>query len=87
MGSTNDECGSSSKKTIAKRGVTRLPKIHKAKSNGNRIEVQWNARGQPVKHNSKSFASFVGVTIRRLVPISLDNWSAKRNKPVVDVYK
>ncbi|XP_024639753.2 uncharacterized protein [Medicago truncatula] len=87
MGSTNDECGSSSKKTIAKRGVTRLPKIHKAKSNGNRIEVQWNARGQPVKHNSKSFASFVGVTVRRLVPISLDNWSAKRNKSVVDVYK
>jgi hypothetical protein len=30
MGSTNDECGSS-KKTIAKRGVTRLPKIHKGK--------------------------------------------------------
>jgi hypothetical protein len=44
MGSTNDECGSSSKKTIAKRGVTRLPKIHKAKSNGNRIEVKFDVK-------------------------------------------
>ncbi|XP_058741384.1 uncharacterized protein LOC131613756 [Vicia villosa] len=33
------------------------------------------------------FASFIGVTVRRLVPISLDNWSAKRNKEVVGVYK
>ncbi|CAI8593648.1 unnamed protein product [Vicia faba] len=87
MASIDDESGSSSKKTVGKRGVTRLQKIHKAKSNGKRIEVQWNSRGQPIKHNSKTFASFIGVTVRRLVPISLDNWSAKKNKEVVGVYK
>ncbi|CAI8595491.1 unnamed protein product [Vicia faba] len=87
MASIDDESGSSSKKTIGKRGVTRLQKIHKAKSNGKRIEVQWNSRGQPIKHNSKTFASFIGVTVRRLVPISLDNWSAKKNKEAVGVYK
>ncbi|CAI8588376.1 unnamed protein product [Vicia faba] len=80
MASIDDESGSSSKKTVGKHGVTRLQKIHKAKSNGKRIEVQWNSRGQPIKHNSKTFASFIGVTVRRLVPISLDNWSAKKNK-------
>lgn len=41
MASTNDESGSSSKKTVAKRGVTRLQKIHKAKSSGNRTEVKY----------------------------------------------
>ncbi|CAK8571330.1 unnamed protein product [Lathyrus sativus] len=87
MVSTNDEGGSSSTKTVGKRGVTRLQKIHKAKSNGRKIEVKWNARGQPIKHNSKSFASYIGVTVRRLVPISLDNWSATKNKEVVGVYK
>ncbi|CAI8598250.1 unnamed protein product [Vicia faba] len=87
MASIDDESGSSSKKTVGKRGVTRLQKIHKAKSNGKRIEVQWNSRGQPIKHNSKTFASFIGVTVRRLVPISLDNWSAKKNKEAVGVYK
>ncbi|CAI8608810.1 unnamed protein product [Vicia faba] len=87
MASIDDESGSSSKKTVGKHGVTRLQKIHKAKSNGKRIEVQWNSRGQPIKHNSKTFASFIGVTIRRLVPIRLDNWSAKKNKEAVGVYK
>ncbi|XP_058771436.1 uncharacterized protein LOC131644842 isoform X2 [Vicia villosa] len=38
MASVDDEGGSSSKKTVGKRGVTRLQKIHKAKSNGKRIE-------------------------------------------------
>ncbi|CAI8602201.1 unnamed protein product [Vicia faba] len=65
MASIDDESGSSSKKTVGKHGVTRLQKIHKAKSNGKRIEVQWNSRGQPIKHNSKTFASFIGVTVRR----------------------
>ena len=40
MASIDDESGSSSKKTVGKRGVTRLQKIHKAKSNGKRIEVK-----------------------------------------------
>ncbi|RHN66902.1 hypothetical protein MtrunA17_Chr3g0096831 [Medicago truncatula] len=33
-------------------------------------KVQWNARGQPIKHKNKDFASFVGVTVRHLVPIA-----------------
>ena len=40
MASIDDESGSSSKKTVGKHGVTRLQKIHKAKSNGKRIEVK-----------------------------------------------
>lgn len=38
--STNDEGGSSSEKTVGKRGVTRSQKIYKAKSNGKRVEVK-----------------------------------------------
>ncbi|KAL6564392.1 hypothetical protein OROMI_015842 [Orobanche minor] len=87
MASTNDESGSSSKKTVAKRGVTRLQKIHKAKSSGKRTKIEWNERGQPIKHDSKGFASFIGLTVRRLVPISLDSWSAIKNKAAVDTYK
>ncbi|KAL6574303.1 hypothetical protein OROHE_001207 [Orobanche hederae] len=87
MASTNDESGSSSKKTVAKRGVTRLQEIHKAKSSGKRTKIEWNERGQPIKHDSKGFASFIGLTVRRLVPISLDSWSAIKNKAAVDTYK
>ncbi|KEH33735.1 transmembrane protein, putative [Medicago truncatula] len=34
------------------------------------LQVQWNARGQPIKHKNKDFASFVGVTVLHLVPIA-----------------
>ncbi|AES59889.2 transmembrane protein, putative [Medicago truncatula] len=54
MASNNDECG-----------VTQLQKIHSQKQS-----VQWNARGQPIKHKNKDFASFVGVTVLHLVPIA-----------------
>ncbi|RHN77986.1 hypothetical protein MtrunA17_Chr1g0160651 [Medicago truncatula] len=36
----------------------------------NETLVQWNARGQPIKHKNKDFASFVGVTVLHLVPIA-----------------
>lgn len=59
MASTNDESGSSSKKSVAKRGVTRLQKIHKAKSSGNKTEVKFYVKNVATSCNFFELKFFV----------------------------
>jgi hypothetical protein len=45
------------------------------------LQVQWNALGQPVGKESQSFVSYIGCIVRRLVPISMENWRAREMIP------
>lgn len=85
MASSNG--GSSSRgKNNGKRGVTRMRVIHKAKSRGDTFEVQWNALGQPIGKESQSFVSYIGCIVRRLVPISMENWRAREMIPYKEIF-
>jgi hypothetical protein len=45
------------------------------------LQVHWNARGQPVGKESQNFVSYIGVIVRRMVPISMENWRAPEMRP------
>ncbi|XP_062013976.1 uncharacterized protein LOC133730393 [Rosa rugosa] len=47
-----------------------------------RVEVEFNARGQPYGEYAAGFSSFLGVTAREFVPITVKNW-----KDLTDTYR
>ncbi|CAJ2652050.1 unnamed protein product [Trifolium pratense] len=66
-----------------------MRKIFKAKSNGIKLEVTWNNRGQSIGRNSIYLSSYIDLTARRIVPIYFDRWNAKDEtvRPAYDAYK
>ena len=51
------------------RGPTKLSTVPEDK-----IDVKWNARGQPIGVGSVSLSSFVGPLAREMVPYTLTDW-------------
>jgi hypothetical protein len=77
MASNNNDEGAPRGNKSGKRGLTRMPKIHKDKNKGIKGKVQWNADGQPIGDNSEKFVSYIGVITRRLIPLNTRDWRSK----------
>ena len=58
------------------RGLTEMKEVIRAKSLGGKLDVAWNAKGQPINPGRSKFVQFIGVVTRREVPISYHNWKA-----------
>ncbi|CAB4278338.1 unnamed protein product [Prunus armeniaca] len=67
----NSNKEASKKKT---RGKTKLLILTKEKTKGSRVVVELNLADQPFRDNAARFSSFLGITARELVPITLKSW-------------
>ncbi|KAH0987637.1 hypothetical protein GBA52_014814 [Prunus armeniaca] len=67
----NSNKEASKKKT---RGKTKLLILTKEKTKGSRVVVELNLANQPFRDNAARFSSFLGITARELVPITLKSW-------------
>lgn len=57
-----------------KRGPTELNRIRKVKKKRKLLEVEFNNKGQPHGKVAKLLASYTGVMVRIIVPISNNTW-------------
>ena len=58
------------------RGLTEMKDVIRAQSLGHKLDVAWNAKGQPINPGRSKFVQFIGVVARREVPISYHSWKA-----------
>ncbi|XP_054776612.1 uncharacterized protein LOC129285091 [Prosopis cineraria] len=67
------------------RGLTIMKEVIHAKSWGRKLNIAWNAKGQPINPGRSRFVSYIGVVTRREVPISYNTWRAvpRSNKEAV----
>ncbi|BBG99407.1 transposable element gene [Prunus dulcis] len=56
------------------RGKAKLLSLTKGKTKGSRVVVEFNLADQPFRDNAARFSSFLGITARELVPITLKSW-------------
>ncbi|WVY96763.1 hypothetical protein V8G54_028914 [Vigna mungo] len=66
-----------------KKGIVRMKKIVQARSEGKKLEVSWNAKGQPIEPGGAKFISYLGSIVRANVPITYDDWKDSS----LDAYK
>ncbi|TQE09648.1 hypothetical protein C1H46_004741 [Malus baccata] len=56
------------------RGATQLQDLVQGRSDGDRLEVGYNSKGQPCGLAGAKLASFIGVMARTTVPITIPTW-------------
>lgn len=56
------------------RGATQLQDLVQGRSDGDRLEVGYNSKGQPCGFAAGKLASFIGVMARTTVPITYPDW-------------
>ncbi|CAN6695440.1 unnamed protein product [Malus baccata var. baccata] len=56
------------------RGATQLQELVQGRSDGDRLEVGYNSKGQPCGLAGAKLASFIGVMARTTVPITIPTW-------------
>ncbi|WVZ03367.1 hypothetical protein V8G54_024173, partial [Vigna mungo] len=66
-----------------KKGIVRMKKIVRARSERKKLEVSWNAKGQPIEPGGSKFISYLGSIVRANVPITYDDWKDSS----LDAYK
>ncbi|WVZ25066.1 hypothetical protein V8G54_003610, partial [Vigna mungo] len=66
-----------------KKGIVIMKKIIRARSEGKKLEVSWNAKGQPIEPGGINFISYLGSIVRAHVPIIYDDWKDSS----LDAYK
>ncbi|BAU03215.1 hypothetical protein VIGAN_UM043500, partial [Vigna angularis var. angularis] len=66
-----------------KKGIVIMKKIVQARSEGKKLEVSWNAKGQPIEPGGTKFISYLGSIVRANVPITYDDWKDSS----LDAYK
>ncbi|WVY96716.1 hypothetical protein V8G54_028867 [Vigna mungo] len=66
-----------------KKGIVRMKKIVRARSEGKKLEVSWNAKGEPIEPGGAKFISYLGSIVRANVPITYDDWKDSS----LDAYK
>ncbi|TYK31614.1 uncharacterized protein E5676_scaffold12478G00010 [Cucumis melo var. makuwa] len=57
-----------------KRGPTEMKEITRARSEGQRLVIEYNELGQPIGQNATKLKSFIGTTVRFHVSITYFNW-------------
>lgn len=68
------------------RGKAKVSCFTKGKGKGTRLEVEFNEKGQPFRANAAKFASFLGITARELIPVTLDKWSDLTNDFMTQIW-
>ena len=58
-----------------RKGKAKVSCFTKGKGKGTRLEVEFNEMGQPFRANAAKLSSFLGITARELIPVTLDKWS------------
>ncbi|BAT95929.1 hypothetical protein VIGAN_08277400 [Vigna angularis var. angularis] len=66
-----------------KKGIVIMKKIVQARSEGKKLEVSWNTKGQPIEPGGTNFISYLGSIVRANVPITYDDWKDSS----LDAYK
>ena len=57
-----------------RRGATIMRSVYIARSEGRKLPVAWNRRGQPIDPGKDQFVGFIGVIAREHVPITCENF-------------
>ena len=57
-----------------KRGPTEMKEITRARSEGQKLVIQYNELGQAIGQNATKLKSFIGTTVRFHVPIIYSDW-------------
>ncbi|KAA0036438.1 uncharacterized protein E5676_scaffold360G00980 [Cucumis melo var. makuwa] len=57
-----------------KRGPTEIKEITRARSEGQRLVIEYNELGQAIGQNATKLKSFIGTTVRFYVPITYSDW-------------
>ncbi|KAF1868169.1 hypothetical protein Lal_00018686 [Lupinus albus] len=67
-------------------GVTAMKSVVRARSNNNKLTVEWNAKGQPLNNKGgNKLVSYIGVVVRQNVSIKFKHWSDDRLNVVKDI--
>lgn len=53
-----------------------MTSVVRSKSRGNRINITFNERGQPIGDHSEEIMSYWGSSVRKRVPIIIKDWHA-----------
>ncbi|KAA0036518.1 uncharacterized protein E6C27_scaffold191G00120 [Cucumis melo var. makuwa] len=69
---TPNKKGESSTQEI-KHGPTKMKEITRARSEGQRLVIEYNELGQPIGQNATKLKSFIGTTVRFHVPITFSD--------------
>ncbi|KAF1896015.1 hypothetical protein Lal_00033455 [Lupinus albus] len=68
------------------RGITALKSVVHSISNNNKLTVEWNTKGQPLKNKGgNKLVSYIGVVVRKNVSIKFKHWSDERLNAVKDI--
>ncbi|WVY91710.1 hypothetical protein V8G54_037224 [Vigna mungo] len=66
-----------------KKGIVIMKQIVRARSEGKKLEVSWNAKGKPIEPGGAKFISYLGSIVRANVSITYDDWKDSS----LDAYK
>ncbi|KAF1892816.1 hypothetical protein Lal_00035460 [Lupinus albus] len=68
------------------RGVTSMKSVVRARSNNNKLMVEWNAKGQPCNNKGgNKLVSYIGVVVRQNISIKFKHWSDERLNAANDI--
>ncbi|KAJ1392833.1 hypothetical protein SESBI_35486, partial [Sesbania bispinosa] len=56
------------------RGICKMKQVTRARKEGEKLQIGWNSRGQPINPNKSKFTYFVGYATRSTVPIIYSDW-------------
>lgn len=56
------------------RGAALMLNITKSIAKGERLPIKLNSKKQPVGPNRSKLATYIGTTVKKWVPIIVDNW-------------
>lgn len=51
-----------------------MTEVNRRRANGQKYEIEWNSKGQPIKANRNKLISYIGVVAKANVPITIRNW-------------
>ena len=69
------------------RGKAQVLCFTKGKGKGARLEVEFNDMGQPIRKNAAIFSSFLGITARELIPVTLEKWSDLTDEFIAQIWE
>ncbi|KAF1881858.1 hypothetical protein Lal_00038497 [Lupinus albus] len=68
------------------RGVTSMKSVVRARSNNNKLTIEWNAKGQPCNNKGgNKLVSYIGVLVRQNISIKFKYWSDERLNAMTDI--
>ena len=61
-------------RAVLRRGRTVMTRVMTMRDKGIKIRINWNDKGQPIGSDSTLLAGFIGVIVRKHIPITLTDW-------------